>query len=179
MLTRLTLASALLLACDNSARNEQIATVEKKPDGSDEKAAAERKEKRLAAERAKAEAQENIRLEIAKVAVLGAKPPKGLAEGCEAAADAQDRFVARLGSAEAKAEWTADRENQRPMTIIQCTSADSVDVASCQINALDNAPPALAEHMKDMLAMCIEKFARQRRAGTPPGGGGEIPKRPK
>lgn len=166
------------LACDNSARNEQIASVEKKVDAPGEDETKKRAEKRLAAERAKSDAAEAIRVEIVKVAVLGEKPPKGLAEGCEAAADAQDRFVARLRSAEAQAAWTAARERERPMAIIACTSADSLDVASCQINALDKAPPALADHMQEVLDFCISKFARPR-PGAAAASSGEIPKRPK
>lgn len=172
----------LASACDNSARNEQIATVEKKTDEPDEKALAERKEKRLAAEKAKADAAEAVRAEIVKVAVVGDKPtgkPRGLAEACEAVADAQDRFVARLGSDDAKAKWAAGRENQRPMAIIQCTSADSTAVASCQVNGLDNASPALAEQMQAIIDYCVEKFAPPRQPGTLPAGGGQIPKRPK
>lgn len=169
----------LASACDNSARNEQIATVEKKTDEPDETALAERKEKRLAAEKAKADAAEAVRAEIVKVAVVGDKPIKGLAEACEAVADAQDRFVARLGSDDAKAKWAAGRENQRPMAIIQCTSADSTAVASCQVNGLDNASPALAEQMQAIIDYCVEKFAPPRQPGTLPAGGGQIPKRPK
>lgn len=182
MTARSFLASLVLLptfACDNSARNEQIASVEKQVEAPDENEVKQRAEKRLAAERAKSDAAEALRAEIIKVAVLGEKPPKGIAKGCEAASDAQDRFVARLQSAEAQTKWTAARERERPMSIIECTSADSLDVASCQINALDKAPPALADHMKAVLDFCVEKFARPRPAGTQPAGGGDIPKRPK
>jgi hypothetical protein len=169
----------VLLACDNSARNEQIAAVEKKPEELDDKAAQDRKEKRLAAEKAKADAAESIRTEIAKIAVVGPKPPKTLAEACEGAADAQDRFIARLQSAEAQTKWTADRERQRPMAIIECTSAESLDVAGCQINALDTAPPALADHMNEILEFCVSKFARPKATNVAPSGSGVIPKRPK
>jgi len=170
----------LALGCDNSARNEQTATVEKKADDTDEKALAARKEKRLAAERETAAAQEAVRAEIATIAVVPAnKSARGLAEACEAVADAQDRFVARLQPTEVQTKWTADRENRRPMAIIECTSADSTDVAACQIAALDNAPPVLAENLKDILDYCVEKFAKPKPAGTPPAGGGDIPKRPR
>jgi len=168
-----------LVACDNTARNEQIAGVEKKATQDDSKVVTERAEKRLAAERAKTEAADNLRAEIAKIAVVVDKPKMGLAEGCEAAAEAQDRFVARIGSDAAKTSWAASRENSKPMTIIECTSADSTDVAACQIAALDNAPPVLAENLKDILDYCVEKFAKPKPAGTPPAGGGDIPKRPR
>jgi hypothetical protein len=166
-------------ACDNTARNEQIAGVEKKPEADDPKVVAERAEKRLAAERAKTEAADNLRAEIAKIAVVPEKTKMGLAEGCEQAAEAQDRFVARIGSEEAKAAFTAGRDKSKPMAIIECTSADSIEVAACQIAALDAAPPTLAENMKDILDYCVEKFAKPKPAGTPPAGSGEIPKRPR
>jgi hypothetical protein len=170
---------AITPACDNTARNEQIAGAEKKPAEDDPKLVAERKEKRLAAERAKAEAADKLRADIAAIAVVPDKPKLGLAEGCEQAAEAQDRFVARIGTDEAKAAWAAGREKSKPMSIIECTSADSVDVAACQIAALDAAPPTLAANMKDILDYCVEKFAKPKPAGTPPAGSGEIPKRPK
>lgn len=167
------------VACDNTARSEQIAGVDKKPAEDDPKAVAERAEKRLAAERAKSEAADNLRAEIAKIAIAPEKSKMGLAEACEAAAAAQDRFVARIGSDAAKTAWAASLEKSKPMAIIECTSADSVDVAGCQIAALDNAPPALAENMKDILDYCVEKFAKPKPAGTPPAGSGDIPKRPR
>lgn len=166
-------------ACDNTARNEQIANVEKKATEDDPKVAAERAEKRLAAERAKTEAADKLRAEIAKIAVVVDKPKMGRAEGCEAAAEAQDRFIARIASDEAKAAWAASRDKSKPMMIIECTSADSTDVAACQIAALDNAPPVLAEKMNDILDYCVEKFAKPKPAGTPPAGSADIPKRPR
>ncbi len=179
MIPRLaTFVMLLGLGCDNSARNEQISTVDKKADDTDEKALAARKEKRLAAEREKAATQEAVRAEIATIAVVPAdKPARGLAEACEAVADAEDRFVTRLQPAEAQAKWTADRENRRPMAIIECTSADSVDVAACQVAGLDAASATLADHMDEILDYCVEKFARPQPAGAP-AGGGVIPKRP-
>lgn len=176
ILAVLVLVSAV--ACDNTARNDQISNVEKAPVVADEKEAAARKAKREAADKAKADAEEARRVEITKIAVVGEKKPKGLAEGCEAVADARDRFVERLGTAEAKAAWAAGRENDRPMAIIQCTAAESVDVAACQINGLDGASPALVDHMDDILAYCVGKHARPKPGGAA-SSGAAIPKRPK
>lgn len=165
-------------ACDNSARNDQIANVEKAPEKADEKEAAERKAKREAAEKAKADAEEARRVEVAKIAVVGEKKPKGLAEACEQVADARDRFIERLGSAEAKAAWAASRENERPMAIIECTTADSVEAAACQIAGLDGASPALAEHVDEILDYCVRKYARPK-PGASGAASSAIPTRPK
>lgn len=176
MLAALALVS--VVGCDNTARNDQISNVEKTAPAVDEKEAAARKEKREAAERAKLDAEEARRVEIVNIAKPSEKLPKGLAEGCEAVADARDRFTERLGTAEAKAAWAAGRENDRPMAIIECTTADSVEVASCQINGLDGASPALAAHMDDILSYCVGKHARPK-AGGAASTGAAIPKRPK
>lgn len=178
----LALVAMLGVACDNSDRNERIADVQKKPPEEDpeEKAKAEaRKAKRLADEKAKADAEEAVRVEIAKIAVLPEKLPKKLDEACQGVADAHDGFMQRVATGDALAAWNASKENEMPMTFVQCAGADSIPAAACQKAALDAASPALADHFKEILATCIAKFAPARPAAVAGGAGGGIPAVPK
>lgn len=172
----------LLLACDsNKARSENIANVEKK-DAADpemEKAMAERKAKREAEAKAKADAEEAKRAAIAKIAVVPPKLEKKIEKACDAVAAAQDRFMERLHTGEVIEKWRAAKENALPMTIVQCATVSSLEVAGCQVNALDNAPPELKENVDEILKACADKYGPK---GPPPGsqvgGAGEIPKIP-
>ena len=174
---RWTLPLVLVAACDNSARNEQIASVDKKVDDGAEARAAELKRKRAEEAQAKADEDDRIHQAIVKIAVAPESPPKALAEACQAVADAQDRFVERLGDAGAKSKWTASRESDLPMSIIACSSNESVVVAGCQANALDQADATMKDRMQEILDVCVSKFAKPR-AGGVQAAGMAIPKRP-
>lgn len=177
---RLSLALTVLGACDNSARNERIADVDKKPveDAEETKRIEARKLEREAKEKAKADEDEAARVEIAKIAVLPDKKPKKLDEACQGAVDAHDRFMQRLHTGEALAAWNASKENELPMSFVQCAAADSIEAAVCQSNALDAASPALKDRYKEIVDACISRFAPARPAALAGGGGGAIPKRP-
>lgn len=172
-------AVVLLAGCDNSKRSEAIASVDKPADADAEKREAEaRKAKRVADEKAKADAAEKIREQIAAIAVAPEKLPKqALAEACQAVTDAQDRFVKRLQSGEALAAWEAGRDDELAMAMVACVSADSVSVAACQVAGLDAAGPELAAHKQDILDHCIARYAKPR-AGAKQQAGAAIPKKP-
>ncbi|MBX7080672.1 MAG: hypothetical protein K1X88_15855 [Nannocystaceae bacterium] len=161
-------ALLLALACDNSARNEQIANVDKKADPVLDERAEELKRKRQADAEAKAALDDRLHEAIVKLAVAPPPPkkPLGLAEACQAAADAKDRFMQRLAKGEALSKWTAARESDLPMQIIECTSGDSVSAAACQVAALDGAGPELAERMDEIVAVCMAKYAKARPGGA-------------
>jgi hypothetical protein len=182
-LATLALPLVLLVACDSKARNEQFVNVEKKEEKVDpelQKKVDERKAKREAEDKAKAEAAEAKRVMIDKIAVLPAKLPKKMDAGCDAVAQAQDRFMQRHHTGEVLEKWTTAKDTQLPMTIVQCASTGSLEVAGCQAAALDAAPAELKEDLPEILKVCIDKFAP---AGPPPGAGpagpDPIPKRPK
>jgi len=181
-LVLVTLPLVAALGCDNKARNEEIANVEKK-DAEDpelEKAMAERKAKREAEEKAKLAAAEAKRTAIDKIAVAPAKLPKKMEDACNAVAEAQDRFMQRMFTGEVLEKWTAAKDTQLPMTIVQCVSAGSLEVAGCQVSALDAAPPELKEDLSEILKVCIDKYGpKGPPPGAQPGGAGDIPKIPK
>jgi hypothetical protein len=174
--------SLVLLACDNAERKEQFVNVEKKEekDPAEEKRMEERKAKRIADEKAKSDAAEAKRELLIKIAVVPDKLEKKLDKACNEVGAAHERFMRRLHTGEVLEKWLATKDDQLPMTIVQCASAASVEVAGCQASALDNAPPELKEDVPEILSVCIDKFgAKAPPAGAGPGGAGQIPPRPK
>jgi hypothetical protein len=175
---------AVALACGGDTRDATFANVDKKEtkeDPDEAKRLEERKQKRLADEKAKAEQQAARTAEIAKIAVVPPKLPKDLEKGCQAVAEAQDRFMQRHHGGDELAKWTAAKEEELPMTVVQCASANSLEVAGCQAHALDNAPALLKDGTKEILDACIAKFAKAMPSGPGPGvaGPAAIPKRPR
>jgi len=179
----LALPLGLGVACDNSARNQEIANVEKKdaPEAKDpefEKRMEERKQKRLAEEKAKADVDAARTAALEKVAVLPPKLPKKIDKACAEVGEAQDRFMQRMFTGEVLEKWTAAKGTQLPMTVMQCTKAGSLEVAACQAYALDNAPPELKEDVPEILKVCIDKFGPASEGGAAAQAGGAIPKKP-
>ena len=176
------LSFILSFACDDPKRNEQFVNVEKKEEKNpeEEKRMEERKAKREAEEKAKSDAAEAKRETLAKIAVLPAKLEKKLDKACNEVGAAHERFMRRLHTGEVLEKWLATKEDQLPMTIVQCASTGSLEVAGCQATALDNAPPELKEDVPEILSVCIDKFGPKKPpVGVGAGGAGQIPKRPK
>jgi hypothetical protein len=123
-------------------------------------AVAERKAQREAEFKAKQEAEQKVASELERLTALPDKLPKKL-PGCEAVGEAHDAFVRRVSSAEEIATWDAGgKEEGIPMTVVQCTQADSAKVSLCQKNALDAAGPELKESVKQLLQTCVEKYGK-------------------
>jgi hypothetical protein len=134
----------------------------------EEKAVAARKAKREADEKAKTEADAKVTTELERLCVLPAKLPKDPVAACEDVGKAHDAFIRRIGDAKAVADWDGGGKDKAiPMTVVQCTQADSVKAAACQKNALDNAGAELKDATKKMLQICIDKFGSTR---APPAG---------
>ena len=166
----LTLCLALTLgACGGSAPKgptpaEQQASADKeKQAAADEAAIAERKSKREADEKLKAEAAEKVTAELERLTVVPEKLPKGTS--CDEVGKSQDAFVRRVGDPKAIADWDGGGKDRAiPMTVVQCTQADSIKVAACQKNALDGAGPELKDETRKMMQLCIDKFAVRKAA---------------
>ena len=171
-----TLCSALLLfACGGDAAKgptpEQVKAeaAKKEQEVKDAAAVAERKAKREADEATQAAAKEKVTAELERLTVLPEKLPKDPVAACEAVGKAHDDFIKRVGDPKAIAAWDAGgKDKALPMTIVQCTQADSVKTAACQKNAFDGAGPELKDETKAMMQICIDKFASKRApAGMP------------
>jgi len=137
-----------------------------------DKRMADRKAKREADELAKADATKAKGDALDKITVLPAKKPKKIEAACDAVGAAQDRFMQRLHTGEVLAKWNADK-GAMLMTQAQCNKVGSIDVAACQANALDQAPPELKEDALTILQRCTDKFAPP----PPAGGDAKIPRK--
>jgi hypothetical protein len=172
--TILLCSSLGLLACGGGAPKgptpEQKAAEAKKvadDAAADAKALAERKAKREADDAKQAEADKKIAEEIERLTALPEKLPKDPVAACEAVGKAQDEFVRRTGDAKVIEAWDAGgKDKALPMTIVQCTQADSVKTAACQKAAFDGAGPELKDQSKKLMQVCIDKFANKKAPPT-------------
>lgn len=179
----LVLVLVLVVACDNSKRNQEIAKVEptEKAEAKDpefDKRMEERKQKRLAEEKAKAETEAAKKAALEKVAVLPPKLPKKIDAACAAVGEAHERFMQRHHSGEVLEKWTASKDDQLSMTVTLCAKAGTLEVAGCQAYALDNAPAELKEDVPEILKACVDKFGPASASGAAAQAGGAIPKKP-
>lgn len=174
--TVLLCSSLGLLACGGGAPKgptpEQKAAEAKKAADDAEveaKALAERKAKREADEAKQAEADKKVADEVERLtATLPEKLPKDPVAACDAVGKAQDAFVRRTGDAKAIEAWDAGgKDKALPMTIVQCTQADSVKTAACQKAAFDGAGAELKDQSKKLMQVCIDKYANKK---APPAG---------
>lgn len=152
-----------------SAEEQAAEAKKKEQEAADAKAVAERKAKREAEEKAKAEADAKVAEELAKVIALPAKLPKDPVAACDDAGKAQDAFVRRVGGEEGIKAWDAGGKDKAiPMTVVQCTQADSLEAAACMKNAFDTAGAPLKDASKQISQACIDKFPSKTK--RPPGG---------
>ena len=155
------LLSALLLcaalpACDKKE--------EKKDDAKEEKSEADKElEERLAKKRAEREAEEKAKEDkanaIKALAVLPEEMPKKLEAACDGVAQAQDEFMKKHYDGEGLQRWEEAKGTQMGMLKTNCIKAGNIEIAACQINAMNNAPGEYKKDLPDILAACIEKFS--------------------
>lgn len=160
------LFSLLVVACDSGGSapvETKKAAAEPEMDAETKARIAERKAKREAEFKAKQEAEAKLQSEIERLCVVPEKIEKDFVKACDAVGKAHDAFVRRGGDAEAIAAWDGgESERQIPMTVVQCTQADSPEVAACQKNALDGLGPEMKDYTKDFLQACIDKYASKK-----------------
>jgi hypothetical protein len=137
---------------------------EEKKDADFDQRMADRKAKREADAQAKADADKAKAEAFEKITIVPAKKPKKIEAACEEVGKAQDRFMQRLHTGEVLAKWNADK-GAMLMTQAQCNKVGSIEVAACQIHALDQAPPELKEDALTILQKCTDKFAPPPSAG--------------
>lgn len=161
----LTLALLLSLApaCGGEAKKAEEAPKAAEPaKPAEDEGVARRRAERETKERAEKEAEEKRLADIQALAVLPAKLPKNLKKACEGVADAQLKFFERMFEGPELDKLKAAQGTQRPMTISHCTGLGSIEVAACQIAALDAATDAsLKNSISDIMRVCIEKFGQK------------------
>ena len=163
----------LVVACDSGGSapvETKKAPAEEELDAETKARIAERKAKREAEAKAKADAEAKLGSEIERVCVVPDKIEKDFVKACDGVGKAHDEYIRRSGDADAISAWDGGgSERAIPMTVVQCTQADSVEVAACQKNALDNLGPEMKDHLKKFLQACIDKYASKRAPkGTAP-----------
>lgn len=152
------LICALAPACDkkDDAKKED----DKK---SAEKTADEKElEERLAAKRAAREAEEKAAEDkanaIKALAALPEEMPKDLEAACKGVAEAQDAFMKKHYDGEGLQRWEEAKGTQMGMLEANCKKAGSIEIAACQVNAMNNAPGDYKKDLPDLLRACIDKF---------------------
>ncbi|MCB9569473.1 MAG: hypothetical protein H6710_20025 [Myxococcales bacterium] len=163
----LALAIAFLVACGPSGPDPkeveaQKEAAEKKK--ADEDALAKRKADREAKEKAAKDAEEAEKAAIDALAVLPETLPKKLDKACDERAKAEDEFMQKHYEGEALDKWNAAKGTQLGMAKQMCMKG-KIEVAACQVNALNQAPSELRKKLPDLLKACMEKFGGDAPAG--------------
>lgn len=169
-----------ITACDSSKAEPAPAKGEEKKEDADfDKRMAERKAKREADEKAKIEAEAAKKVAIEALCVMPDKKKieKDPKKACAAVGAAHDKFMQKHFTAEVLEKWNAAKGTAVPMTVAQCTKASSVEVAACQVNALENAPVELKDESAGLMRGCIEKFGPGSAHGAAAAAGGVVPKK--
>jgi hypothetical protein len=153
------LCCALVPACDKkeeAKKDDKAATPEKTEQDKELEA-------RLAAKKAEREAEakaaEDKVKAIEALASLPEKMPKKLEDACKGVADAQDQYMLKHYEGDALVRWNEAKGTQMGMLKTGCIKAGSIEIAACQINAMNNAPSEFKNDLPAILKACIDKFS--------------------
>jgi chromosome segregation ATPase len=137
----------------------EAAIAKKKADASklDEQLAA-RKAAREAAKKKEDEAKAAYAAKVDALCVLPEKLPKKMTKACDQVAEANDKFMKRMYTGDALAKWEKAKQMQLGMTKAQCTKTGKIEVAACQMNAMNTAQEDMKKSLPDIMRRCIEKF---------------------
>jgi len=152
-------------ACDKqeaAKQDDKQATPEK---SEEDKAVEERLAAKRAAREAEAKAAEDKVNAIKALAVLPEKMPKDLEAACKGVAQAQDEFMQKHYEGEGLQRWNEAKGTQMGMLQTGCVKSGNIEVAACQINAMNNAPAEFKKDLPDVLKACIDKFGGEAQAG--------------
>lgn len=155
------LMCALLSGCDKQDDGKQG---DKKDEATAEKSEQDKElEARLAAKKAAREAEakaaEDKANAIKALAALPEKMPKNLEAACSGVADAQDAFMQKHYEGDGLQRWNEAKGTQMGMLKTGCIKSGNLEVAACQINAMNNAPTEYKNDLPDILKACIDKFS--------------------
>jgi hypothetical protein len=151
-------------ACDKQDTAKTEDKAEEKSDS--DKAVEERLAKKRAAREAEEQAAEAKVEAIKALATLPEEMPKDLATACKGVAEAQDQYMQRHYEGEGLERWEQAKGTQMGMLETGCVTAGSLEIAACQINAMNNAPSEFKNNLPDLLAACMEKFGGEAGAGA-------------
>jgi hypothetical protein len=167
-----TLATLILLVACDSGGGPDPATAAAEAKAKEDAELAQRLEERRKEREAKAEAKARQDAEHAAaldaLAVLPDAMPKDFDKACKTVGDAQLAFFERHYTGEALEKLRASAGTAIPMTVANCKKTGKLEVAACQKQALDRAPPELKEDLASLLRVCIDKFGDEQPGGTVP-----------
>jgi hypothetical protein len=163
------LLCALLPACDTKDDAKKDDKKEEKT--ADEKAVEERLAAKRAEREAEAKAAEDKAAAIVALAVLPETMPKDLEAACSGVAEAQDKFMQKHYDGDGLKRWDEAKGTQMGMLKTGCIKSGNIQVAACQINAMDTAPAEYKKSLPELLKACIDKFGAGAAApdAPPPG----------
>ncbi|PRP91437.1 hypothetical protein ENSA5_55540 [Enhygromyxa salina] len=159
------LLCALLPACDKKEEKRDDKAAEEKSEADKELEA--RLAKKRADRAAEAKALEDKANAIKALATLPEEMPKDLEAACDGVATAQDEFMKKHYDGEGLKRWEEAKGTQMGMLKAGCVKAQSIDIAACQANAMNNAPGEYKKDLPDILAACIEKFSAPAEGADP------------
>lgn len=162
--SKVILSLVLLCACDKqeAAKQDDKAAEEK---SAEDKALEERLAAKRAAREAEAKAAEDKVNAIKALAVLPETMPKDLKAACKGVAQAQDEFMQKHYEGEGLQRWNEAKGTQMGMLETGCIKSGNLEVAACQINAMNSAPAEFKKDLPDVLKACIDKFGGEAQAG--------------
>jgi flagellar biosynthesis GTPase FlhF len=152
------LLCALVIACDkkdDAKQDDKAATAEKTDE---EKQLEERLAAKKAEREAAAKAEEDKANAVKALAELPEKMPKDLEAACKGVAEAQDQFMQKHYEGDGLQRWNEAKGTQMGMLQTGCIKSGNIEVAACQINAMNNAPTEYKNELPNILKACIEKF---------------------
>lgn len=163
-ISKLILCASLLSCAWVPACDKQEPAKQEDKQASLEKSEADKElEERLAANRAEREAEakaaEDKANAIKALAVLPEKMPKDLKTACKGVATAQDEFMQKHYDGEGLQRWNEAKGTQMGILETGCIKAGNLEIAACQINAMNNAPAEFKKDLPDILKACIDAFS--------------------
>ncbi|HLT39657.1 MAG TPA: hypothetical protein VK034_25415 [Enhygromyxa sp.] len=160
LILSLLLSCALLPACDKKDDAKQ--DDKKEPEKSEQdKELEERLAAKKAAREAEAKAAEDKANAIKALAELPEPMPKNLEKACSGVAEAQDQFMQKHYEGDGLQRWNEAKGTQMGMLKTGCIKTGNLEIAACQINAMNNAPTEYKNDLPDILKACIDKFGAE------------------
>lgn len=154
----------LAVGCNSAEADARRAAIEaavaKK--ANEETTLAEQLAVRKAAREAEKKVEDDVKaaydMKVDKLCELPENLPTKIVKACDQVANANDEFMKRMYTGDALEKWEKAKQMQLGMTKAQCTKAGKVEVAACQMNAMNLAQEDMKKALPDIMRRCIEKF---------------------
>jgi vancomycin resistance protein YoaR len=152
------LCCALVPACDKKEEAKKDAKAAEPEKTEQDKELEARLAAKKAEREAEAKAAEDKVNAIKALAALPEKLPKDLKTACKGVATAQDEYMKKHYEGEGLQRWNEAKGTQMGLLETGCIKAGNIEIAACQINAMNNAPGEYKNDLPELLKACIDKF---------------------